>query len=115
MKGRRTLAEGLSQEEREKAFVYDNTAESPTPAEQETVEEQPPASPAAEQNPAQNRILPQYAGRVPVTARMRPEVASAVKRASLTRQLDGVHPHTVQDIVEEALESWLRTHGYLNN
>ena len=45
--------------------------------------------------------------------RTRPEIASDVKRVSLTRPLDGVTPHSVQDIVEEALELWLLTNGYL--
>ena len=52
-------------------------------------------------------------GRVPVGARIRTELAAALKRASLERQLQGLEPNTVQDILEEALEPWLRRHGYL--
>lgn len=51
--------------------------------------------------------------RVPLTTRFRPEVAAALKRASLERQLAGEAPHTVQEILEEALEPWLRIRGYL--
>lgn len=57
-------------------------------------------------------ILPQMTGRIPVTTRCRPEVASAIKRVSLQRQLAGIEPYTVQDIMEEALEHWLALNGY---
>jgi hypothetical protein len=53
-------------------------------------------------------------GRVPLTTRVRSDFATALKRASLQRQLDGVAPNTLQDILEEALEPWLRANGYLN-
>lgn len=52
--------------------------------------------------------------RVPLTTRVRSDFATALKRASLQRQLDGVTPNTLQDILEEALEPWLRSNGYLN-
>ena len=51
---------------------------------------------------------------VPVTVRLRPEIASALKRASLQRQLNGVETFTQQDIVEEALSPWLRAEGLLD-
>ncbi|MEZ6128928.1 MAG: hypothetical protein R3C59_09615 [Planctomycetaceae bacterium] len=127
MKDRRSLVEGLKpaspdQEEREKAFVYGQQAEADavkpvTPAVPPSQETPPSAVTAMTPSriPAQEqRVMPQYAGRVPITTRTRPEVASAVKRAALTRQLDGVVPYTVQDIVEEALELWLLTNGCLD-
>ena len=52
-------------------------------------------------------------GLIPVTVRLRPEVAGALKRASLERQLDGDDLFTQQDLVEQALEPWLRSQGYL--
>jgi hypothetical protein len=52
-------------------------------------------------------------GRVPVGARVRTELAAALKRASLERQLRGIQPNTVQEIIEEALELWLHKHGLL--
>lgn len=52
-------------------------------------------------------------GRVPLTTRVRSDFATALKRASLERQLKGVFPNTLQDILEEALEPWLRAAGYL--
>jgi hypothetical protein len=51
--------------------------------------------------------------RVPLTTRVRADYSTALKRASLERQLNGEQPNTLQDILEQALEPWLRTHGYL--
>lgn len=51
---------------------------------------------------------------VPVTVRLRPEIASALKRASLERQLNGVETYTQQDIVEEALLPWLQAEGLID-
>ena len=50
---------------------------------------------------------------IPVTIRLRPQIAGALKRASLERQLSGEDPFTQQDLVEQAIEPWLRSHGYL--
>ncbi len=51
--------------------------------------------------------------RSPVSTRLREDYSKALKRASLERQLSGVQPNTLQDILEEALEPWLRANGYL--
>jgi hypothetical protein len=69
----------------------------------------PPATPPATAN------LQALAGRVPLTTRIRPELAQALKRASLERQLAGELPNTVQDILELALEPWLTEQGYLKD
>ena len=50
---------------------------------------------------------------VPVTIRLRPELAGALKRASLERQLTGEPVFTQQDMVEEALTPWLKKAGFL--
>jgi hypothetical protein len=52
--------------------------------------------------------------RVPVSTRIREDFAKALKRASLERQLKSVEPNTLQDILEESIEPWLRTNGYLS-
>jgi hypothetical protein len=44
---------------------------------------------------------------------MRSDFATGLKRASLERQLGGIEPNTLQDILEEAVEPWLKAHGYL--
>jgi hypothetical protein len=51
--------------------------------------------------------------RVPISTRMREDFADALKRASLERQLERVEPNTLQEILEEAVEPWLKSHGYL--
>lgn len=52
--------------------------------------------------------------RTPFSSKIRADFAAALKRASLERQLKGVYPNTLQDIIEEALEPWLKTNGYLS-
>lgn len=52
-------------------------------------------------------------GLIPVTVRLRPEVAGGLKRASLERQLAGEEPFTQQDLIEQLLEPWLRETGFL--
>jgi hypothetical protein len=51
--------------------------------------------------------------RAPLTTRVRADFATALKRASLERQLSGTTPHTLQEILEQALEPWLKSHGYI--
>ena len=66
---------------------------------------------APARRPKSSKVSP--VGLIPVTIRLRPEIAGALKRASLERQLSGEEPFTQQDIVEQALEPWLREEGYL--
>jgi hypothetical protein len=49
----------------------------------------------------------------PVNGRLRADFVELLKKASLTRELEGIEPHTHRDILEQALEAWLRTNGYL--
>jgi hypothetical protein len=58
-------------------------------------------------------LPPTPVARVPISTRIRAEYAEALKRASLQRQLDKVEPSTLQDILEEAIEPWLKRHGYI--
>ena len=50
---------------------------------------------------------------VPLTTRLTPVVATALKRAGLEQKLYGRKPSTVQEIAEEAIKSWLESEGYL--
>ena len=98
MTKRRPLVEGLTDKEEklseaEKDFVYGSE-----------IETQNKYSPAEAPS-----VLPKMAGRVPITIRVRPEIGSALKRTSLQRQLDGVEPSSMQDIVDEAIENWLQS------
>lgn len=71
-----------------------------------------PAKPAPQKRSEPPRLLATLL--VPVTVRLRPEIASALKRASLERQLNGVATFTQQDIVEEALLPWLQAEGLID-
>lgn len=109
MNERKTLVEGLTgsgERSAEEEFVYAGKSK---------------ASPAAGTGaPAPDmaaEVKQQTTGsvvRVPLTTRIRSDFALALKRASLQRQLSGVSPNTLQDILEEALEPWLRSNGYLS-
>ncbi|MDA7980148.1 MAG: hypothetical protein MPJ50_15385 [Pirellulales bacterium] len=107
-KERRSLVEGLESTpdvvEAEKEFVFGN--EKPVG---DTRKQKQQSLPSDESE----AVLPQYLGRVPFTTRCKPVLASKVKRASLQRQLDGVEPNNIQEILEEAIEAWLRKNGYL--
>lgn len=56
----------------------------------------------------------QRVGLIPVTIRLRPEIAVGLKRASLELELEGEDVFTQQDLVENALEPWLRKNGFLS-
>jgi hypothetical protein len=94
-------------------FVYGNKKAKAKPVAAE--KPAPPESPVAEPPEQKGQGQPtSAAGRVGLTTRIRADFAEALKRASLERQLQRVKPNTQQDILEEALEPWLRKHGYLN-
>lgn len=111
---RRTLTEGLRNTPTvdpavEKSFVFGTAHEGPTQAgPQPKVAALPrPAAVVAEPAMPPTPVGNSVSVRVPLTSRIRPEVAAALKRMSLERRLAGREPNTVQDIVEEALDSWL--------
>jgi hypothetical protein len=112
MKDRRSLMEGLKiggemDRSVEEQFVFAGKAK---------LDQAMPAQAAAPTPEVKEgkRQTGSAVGRVPLTTRVRADFATARKRASLQRQLDGVAPNTLQDILEEALEPWLRANGYLN-
>jgi hypothetical protein len=68
----------------------------------------------ADKSPPANQTMPQTAfERAPLSTRIRKDFTQALKRASLERQLEGVTPNTLQDILEEAVEPWLKSNGYI--
>lgn len=102
MADRRTLTEGLAATpsvdvQLTRQFVHEGRAGASTP---------PAGKPTTPAAPAVTRS--------PLTTRIRDDMAKALKRASLERQLAGTEPSTLQDILEEAIEPWLRQHGYLS-
>ncbi len=120
MTKRRSLAEGLKSNpkvdpKKEAAFVYqsqkakDDRANPQKPTPPPVEDASPPAPPTRPEPPP----APIRGGRVPLTTRLRGDIGAALKRASLERQLAGLEPSAVQDILDVALEPWLRAHGYL--
>lgn len=79
--------------------------------------ERQPTTPGIETKPKSSRRPKQSAaitpGLIPVNVRVRPALAGALKTASLDRQMRGIEPHSKREIVEQALEPWLRSQGYL--
>jgi hypothetical protein len=104
-KERRSLVKGLTPIDRsvEEAFVFDQT----NPPKPRT----PPAPVAPETRAETSK--PAAMNRLPLTTRVRGDIGAALKRASLERQLAGIEPNAVQDILDAALEPWLRSNGYL--
>jgi hypothetical protein len=52
--------------------------------------------------------------RSPFSTRIRTDFTVALKRASLERQLNRIEPHTLVEILEQAIEPWLKSNGYLS-
>jgi hypothetical protein len=116
---RRALLEGIADTvtldpQIEEAFIRGKTLKPKPP---EEPKEAKPAPKSVQTAPQPGEGKGQGAGalsRIGLTTRMRADFAEALKRASLERQLQKVKPNTLQDILEEALEPWLRSNGYLN-
>jgi hypothetical protein len=52
---------------------------------------------------------------VTVTNRLQPKNAEMLRRACLEQKLAGRRPHTQQEIIERATQSWLKERGYLKS
>jgi hypothetical protein len=115
MSERRPLVEGLKsvpseQKAAEEAFVFGSPRTAPDAAKPRPIASAKGAGATPQDRAA---LLPQMYNRVPITTRAKPEHAIALKRASLMRQLAGTEPFYLQDIMDVALESWLRDNGHL--
>ncbi len=53
-------------------------------------------------------------GVVSLNTRIDPIISAALLTASMQRKIQRQPPFTQQDIVAEALQMWLKSHGYLN-
>ncbi len=127
MSKRMSLVEGLKrdQEKLDPAVVdsfvkHGNTQPNPEPEIQLPNESQDSAlsDSFTEERPARApRRAKQAAvmspGLISVNVRVRPEIGAALQTASLQRQLQGVEPFSKREIVEEAMEQWLRENGCL--
>lgn len=119
---RRSLADGLpttpkADPEIEKAFVYEankakrESTKKPAKPEPHPTESVTSSAPVPEL-PRETRSE-QVIGRSPLTTSLRSDIVTALKRASLERELNGQSPYMVRDILEITLEPWLKRHGYL--
>lgn len=128
MAKRRSLVDGVetietSERIAEEEFVYGTSPRHDAPAAPPHSAAIAPAAAETSTMPIANRptqtgsssILTPLTGvgRVPVGARIRTELATALKRATLERRLQGIEPNTIQDILEELIEPWLQQNGYL--
>jgi hypothetical protein len=125
MKKRRSLTEGIKpNRDKEHEFVFRKKLKpakdqpASTPASRQKKQAEPPEKQPAEQAIAAPAVIQappagREPSRVPFTTRIRTDLATALKEASLKRQLAHQQPYTVQEILEEALEPWLKKHGYL--
>ena len=73
-----------------------------------------PKKPASQSPPPDQSAAPPDSALVPISTRLRPDIAHALRRASLERKLNRESQNTVQEIIESALDPWLRDHGYLS-
>jgi len=66
-------------------------------------------------HPAEDR--PSLLGevRVPLTTRLQPATADALRRANLEQRLKRLRPATQQEIVEMAVHDWLQRNGYFSS
>lgn len=73
-----------------------------------------PAAPSSEGAKPPTVVLASFqpVGLIPITVRLRPEIAGALKRASLERQLAAAEFFSQQEIVERALVAWMHENGH---
>ncbi len=110
MAQRRALVEGIKE-----TAPVDPSLEESFVRHGEKGKPKPPASPTVgAPGPAVSGEGRSVASRVGLTTRIRSDLATALRRATLERKLAGVTPNAVQDILEAALEPWLKSNGYLN-
>jgi hypothetical protein len=118
---RMSLVEGLKRDQDEldpetiETFVKQGNAVAKPKPERNT--EAPPEKPRLQKTEAAPEARPHTAvmspGLIPVNVRVRPDIAQALKAAALERELQGIEPFTKREIVEQALEPWLKKNGYL--
>jgi hypothetical protein len=87
------------------------------------LKETPPVDPQLEQQFVKGKVAPKESSpkiansgsiaRTPVSTRLRTDLAEALKRASLQRQLEKIEPSSLTEILEAAVEPWLKEHGYI--
>lgn len=100
-------------QERKSEPVDEPAEEAKLPTTHKSVEAEPSDNEYRSAKKRKGKKSPVPVGLIPVTVRLKPEIAAALKRASLERQLAGEEVFTQQDLVELALEPWLKDEGHL--
>jgi len=83
-------------------------AAKPEPQPEPEVKAQPTPRPEKKKAPIKPKLAEIPDHRVPLSTRMRAGLVAEIKREGLRRQLAGTEPQTVQAILEEAAEQWLK-------
>jgi hypothetical protein len=129
MAERRSIAEALATLPPDKlGFIHGNAA-SPKPprssnaaidvvaATEKPQEEEPlnrrPTSRRTRARPTARVEVPE-SWKVPITTKLQYGTVQALRRAYLEQKLNHATPDTQQEIVEEAVQDWLRQNGYLD-
>lgn len=126
MTQRRSLSSALDVTPEKLAFIHGaqpsipqvaepTAADQPSPmATRRTTPVRPPKAiekqrerPTAQEGPFVGEFL------VPLTTRLQPKTADALRRAYLEQKLNRRRPDTQQEIIEAALQGWLRKEGFL--
>lgn len=125
MSKRMSLVEGLKRDQEEldpetvESFVKQGNAVAKPKQESEPAPEprpkkpQPPRAENPEAQQPRQHTAEMSPGLIPVNVRVRLDISRALKAASLERELQGIEPFTKREIVEQALEPWLKKNGYL--
>jgi hypothetical protein len=64
-------------------------------------------------NKEANKQTPEYVPMAAFTCRINLETSAALRRASVDRKVNRQNPASQQEIVQAALDSWLKENGYL--
>jgi hypothetical protein len=123
MTQRRSLSTALEISPEKLAFIEGAAPHSPPPS--SSVDADAPRITERAKRPSRTRLAQQHNHSestepslvgtllVPLTTRLQTQTADGLRRAYLERKLRGRRPNTQQEIIEEALQVWLRNEGYL--
>lgn len=96
----------------ERRSLMDGVRTKPTPEEEAFLKGTPVPKPSSETSsltpPASSN-----GATIALSTRIRSDLYTALKRATLQRKLAGQTPDTAKEILEELLEPWLQSNGYL--
>lgn len=112
-----TLAEPLDHVPSTDKATIDTVTQLPSPesAMTSTIEtSNPPTEPTGYDTRAAATVHDDdEAFRVAITTRLKPRTAEALRRAHLEQKLNRRQPATQQEIIEEAVQRWLREHAFI--